>query len=79
MIIVPLNPEFGDLTEREQDDQHVLLQRAASSAGLAGTVTIVWVDRSGRFNFRAPVPWHPFFRSINVEHVHRNLNRQISW
>lgn len=78
LIIVPLDNRFGSASERDQRAMINEIQIAATGAGLAGTVAVVWGTRS-RMQFIAPQPWHPFFRSINIDYVFRNLNRSLSW
>jgi len=79
MIIIPLDPSFGD--KMEQDKVAIVedLQLHANAAGLRGTVVPVWDSDGGRMAFIAPRPWHPFFSGLNLFVVHRNLNREISW
>lgn len=55
------------------------LQSRATSAGLAGTVVLVWDNGGGHMRFIAPVKWHPFFRSINLQFVAANINRELYW
>lgn len=55
------------------------LQMRSRSAGLAGTVVPVWDSGGGRMKFKAPGPWHPFFRSLHLGTVHANLNRELYW
>lgn len=77
MIIVPLEPRFGRLSEREQQTTMVQLQACATAAGLNGTVVPTWVE-AGRMRFRAPRPWHPFFSSLTPEAVEANINRELT-
>lgn len=78
MIIVPVNPSIG---RKPQHEQHALtekLQNAATSAGLRGTVAIIWRDRH-QIGFVAPRPWHPFFHSDHIyDLVLANLNRELT-
>lgn len=78
MIIVLVNPSVGRRPQREQHALTETLQQAASSAGLRGTVAIIW--RDGRnVGFIAPRPWHPFFHSNHIyELVLRNINRELT-
>lgn len=78
MVIVPLDSSFGHKSSGEQADITDELQQRSSQAGLRGTVVPVW-ESGGRFNFIAPRPWHPFFKSIGMHHVARNINRSLSW
>jgi len=79
LIIVPLDKSFAG---RSRDDQNNLirdLQMSATLAGLRGDVVPVWDIGDGRMGFVAPVPYHPYFRSINLAVVEANLNREIYW
>ena len=78
MIIVPLDPAFGNKTTADQREIIEDLQRHASSAGLRGRVVPVW--ESGRsMYFIAPDQWRAFFRSISLQFVWANVNRELSW
>lgn len=78
MIIVPVSPSIGRSPQHEQHALTETLQEAATSAGLRGTVAIIWRD-GHRVGFVAPRPWHPFFQSPNIyDLVLRNLNRELT-
>lgn len=79
MVIVPLESTFGQKTQREQGEIIEELQIRSRSAGLAGTVVPVWDSGAGRMSFIAPRPWHPFFRSLNLALVYRNVNKELHW
>lgn len=79
LIIIPLNSSFRFKNESEQHEIISELQLRASNAGLAGTVVPVWDNGGGRMAFIAPENWHPFFRSINLQFVTANINRQLYW
>jgi len=78
MVIVPLDSPFGHKTSEDQNAIITDLQLRARSAGLAGTVVPVW-ESGGRMNFIAPRPWHPFFQSLSIADVLRNINKELSW
>lgn len=79
MIIAPLESSFGRASHQDQEQQITALQIAAQSAGLAGKIVPVWDAGSGRMGFIAPTPWHPFFKSINLAIVAKNINKTLSW
>jgi len=79
LIIIPLNNSFRFKNEAEQREIISELQLRASSAGLAGTVVPVWDNGGGRMAYIAPENWHQFFRSINLQFVEANINRQLYW
>lgn len=79
LIIIPLESSFGGNPLARQQEINAELQMRASAAGLVGTVVPVWDGGQGRMAFLAPQNWHPFFRSINLQWVATNLNRELSW
>ena len=79
MIIVPLESSFANKPGQTQSEIVQELEMRANSAGLRGSVVAVWDAGGGRMGFRAPRPWHPFFQSINLGVVARNINRELSW
>jgi hypothetical protein len=79
IIIVPLDSAYGRQTEGQQEAELLELQARASASGLKGHVVIVWDAGGGRMGFRAPPKWHPFFRSIGLQFVLANLNRELTW
>ena len=78
LIIIPLEREFGHKSPSDQGDIAESLQICASSAGLAGTVVPVWDAGGGRLGFLAPQNFHPYFRSINLQFVLLNANRELT-
>ncbi len=79
MVIVPLDSSFGQKTEEDQAQIIEELQIRSRAAGLAGTVVPVWDRGRGAMAFIAPRPWHPFFTSLNLFVVQRNINKEIYW
>ena len=79
LIIVPLKDRFGRLSAAEQHTAINELQRRAAAAGLAGKVIPIWPAGVGRMAFIAPRPYRPFFRSIDLRFVLRNVNRRLTW
>jgi hypothetical protein len=79
MIIVPLDSSFGHKASEEQNGIISDLQIHARAAGLAGTIVPVWDSGGGRMSFIAPQPWHPFFRSLSLQVVWANTNKELSW
>lgn len=79
LVIAPLDPDFGYKTRQDQREIVNEIQLRSRSAGLAGTVVPVWDGGGGRMSFIAPQPWHPFFRSLDLQSVWANVNREISW
>jgi hypothetical protein len=79
LVVIPLDSNFGYRTRSEQGAIQQELQARATAAGLAGSVVPVWDAGLGRLGFLAPSNWHPFFRSINLAFVARNINRRLAW
>lgn len=78
VIIVPVDRSFGKRSPSEQARIQEAFQRSAAAAGMAGVVVPVWEDATGRMAFRAPPPWHDFFKSIDMVYVATALNRSLS-
>jgi hypothetical protein len=78
MVIIPLNAAFGGKSNSEQQAAIREFQLRSQSAGLTGTVVPVW-EINGRMAFIAPINWHPFFKSLPMDFVYRNLNWEIYW
>src|SRR6267378_3307623 len=75
VIIVPVDRSFGKRSPAEQARIQEAFQRSAVGADIPGVVVPVWEDASGRMAFRAPPPWHEFFKSIDMVYVATALNR----
>ena len=78
VIIVPIDRSFGSRSPSEQARIHEAFQRSAVAAAMPGVVVPVWEDAMGRMAFRAPPPWHEFFKSIDMVYVATALNRTLS-
>lgn len=78
VIIVVVNSSVGSESNLEQDRIRNSLQLCATNAGLAGTVALVWDAGRGRLAFLAPRPWHPFFQSLTLADVARNINKKLT-
>ena len=78
VIIVPVDRSFGKRSPAEQARIQEAFQRSAATADISGVVVPVWEDASGRMAFRAPPPWHEFFKTIDMVYVATALNRSLS-
>ena len=78
VILVPVDRSFGVRSPAEQSRIQEAFQRSAAAAEIPGVVVPVWEDAAGRMAFRAPPPWHDFFRSIDMVYVATALNRTLS-
>jgi hypothetical protein len=79
LIIVPLESSFGNRTPEDQRQIILELQTRSQTAGLAGTVVPVWDTGGGRMAFIAPQQWHPFFKSLSLQGVFANINKNLYW
>ena len=70
---------FGSKTEEEKQEALAEIEARAHSAGLKGHAVAVWDAGGGQMAFHAPTPWHPYFKSINLQTVFANVNRELSW
>jgi len=77
MIIIPVSDSVHNMSNAEQNELKTSLQYFAQDAGLAGQVCLVWL-RGRNFYFLAPQPWHPFFKSINMQFVVQNINKKLT-
>ncbi len=79
IIIIPLDDSFRFKSQNDQQSTINELQIRASNAGLAGKVVPVWNNGGGHMAFIAPQNYHPFFKSINLQFVAANINRELYW
>ncbi len=77
LIIVPLDKSFGGKTPTEQQGAVEALRMSATLAGLAGDVVPVWDTGDNRMGFLAHKNYHPYFKSITLEFVFANLNKEL--
>jgi len=78
VIIVPVDRSFGKRSPAEQARIQEAFQRSAATVDMPGVVVPVWEDASGRMAFRAPPPWHDFFKTIDMVYVATALNQTLS-
>ena len=79
MIVIPLADSFGSKSSRDQNSVVSQLQAKARSAGMAGTVVVVWDSYDGRMAFMAPTQWRELFKSLSMMDIARSINKQLSW
>lgn len=78
MIIVPLDSTFHNRTQQAKSEFMEAFQIAATSAGLAGSVALIWKSGS-MVNFMAPKPWHPFFRGQGIyQRIMASTNKELT-
>ena len=78
IIIVPRDGlVMATLTNESLEEMRLAFQLVASEAELKGIVCLVW-EVAQVFHFAAPLPWHPFFRSIDMSFVVAHLNRTLT-
>jgi hypothetical protein len=78
MIIIPVDRSFGRKSNTAQNEIRNALQLCSQSAGLAGTVVVVWEAGSGRMGFLGPVQWQSFFSHLTLQEVAANFNRKLT-
>ena len=79
MFLFPMDARFGHRAAADQSDILSELQSRARSAGLSGVAAAVWRDATGRTHTLGPRLWDGFLRSIDLDFVLANVNREISW
>jgi hypothetical protein len=77
MIVIPLSSNVQYKSNQQLNELMYLLQRCASSAGLKGTVVIVWSSNNGMM-FLGPQQWHSFLSSVDQMWVAKNINRSLT-
>ena len=77
LIIVFLDAG-SDLAAQERRELYTALQASARSAGLAGSVVLVWRDTLGGTSFMAPPHQHPFFQIMSYDQLHAQVNRTLT-
>ena len=73
LIIVFLDHSVQYKTDAERSQIAGALQLCARSAGLAGTVVLVWQG-----GFFADRNFHPFFQSVNFEMLAASINTRLT-
>jgi hypothetical protein len=79
MIIFPLEAKFGHQTDSDKNHELGILGFRANAAGLRGAAVAVWDAGGGSMGFMGPQQWHPFLKSINLQFVMANLNKEVFW
>ena len=77
IIIIPLDPSFGNKSRYQQDKIIDALQICAKSAGLAGTAVPVW-QIGNNHGFIAPPKWHPFFKTLSWDAILASINKELN-
>jgi hypothetical protein len=78
MIIFPLDSSFGNKSNHDQAEALSELECRANNAGLAGHAVAIW-QHGHHTHFRGPSKWQNFLRSINMQWVLANVNRELTW
>ena len=77
LIIVFLHAG-SDLAAQERRELYAALQASAMSAGLDGSVVLVWRDTSGGTSFMAPPHQHPFIQITSYDQLHAQVNGTLA-
>lgn len=78
MLLFPLDSSFHQKPQAAQNSALAELQTRARQAGLAGRAAAIW-EYGGRTYTLGPQPWQSFLRSIDVDFVLANVNRELRW
>ena len=79
MIIVPLDPSFGNKSNQQQQAFRLEIQARAQAAGLAGIVVLIWKHGNNGTRFIAPNNWTPFFKGLPFNVALSSRNKILSW
>lgn len=77
-LIVPLRANFEFKSMQEKYAAVARLQSAANDAGLHGIVVPVWASPSGKLVSLAQIQYQNVLRSIDLEFVSCNINKNIN-
>lgn len=77
LIFIPLESVIGQKPVPEQAELLRTLQHCAKSAGLKGTVVLVW-DKGGTTGLLAERTVHPHIQGTTLAFVQSNINRELT-
>lgn len=77
VILVLVTNSFASNTTAKKNEIYAAMQSAATSAGLAGGVVLVW-DQSGRPVSWGPTAWQSYLSSITWDYILSNVNRSLT-
>jgi class 3 adenylate cyclase len=77
LIFIPLEPGIAQRPVPEQAELLRSLQHCAKSAGLKGTVVLVW-DKGGTTGLMAERTVHPHIQGTTLAFVQSNINRELT-
>jgi len=77
LIFIPLESGIGQRPAAEQAELLRMLQHCAKSAGLKGTVVLVW-DKGGTTGLLAERTVHPHIQGTTLAFVESNINRELT-
>lgn len=78
LIFIPMDPAIGQRPIAEQAELLRSLQRCANSAGLKGTVVLVWEKGGNNTGLLAEKTVHPHIQGTTVAFVLSNINRELT-
>jgi hypothetical protein len=79
LLVVPISSDSGLETELQRREVRDELQARASSAGLSGTVILVWKKAFGDMEFLAPPDMHSAIANTSFEQIEAAVNTTLSW
>lgn len=77
LIFIPLDSTIGQRPVAEQAELLRTLQHCAKSAGLKGSVVLVW-DKGGTTGLLAEKTVHAFIQGTTLAFVQSNINRELT-
>ncbi|MBI4661815.1 MAG: PEGA domain-containing protein [Verrucomicrobia bacterium] len=78
LIYIPLDPSIAQRPIAEQAELLRTLQRCANSAGLKGSVVLVWEKGGGNTGLLAEKTVHPHIQGTTLAFVQSNVNRELT-
>lgn len=79
LLIVPLDDHFDAMSSAERASVAELFETKARAAGFAGVLIPVWRRKAALMGFLAPVTYHPFLQTLDIETVSGMINGKLSW
>ena len=79
LLIVVLDDNFEGVSGGNQLNASELFEGKARAAGFAGVLIPVWRRKAALMGFLAPVTYHPFLQTLDIETVSGMINGKLSW
>lgn len=79
LLVVPISSDSGFETDLERREIRDEIQARAATAGLSGTVILVWKKAFGNMEFLAPPNLHSEIANTSFEQIEAAVNTTLSW